>query len=139
LASNVRGLAQGDSVLGLSAVGAAAQEVLTPLLPYVDRAEKNAKFVLSQKETLTQVSLALTEVNAQSSELLDLAEGIAVSRIEKGGISSGELMALNQLVMLTQRIGKSANEFLTVEGVSTEAVFLLGKDLSGFQEIVEGL
>ena len=35
--------------------------------------------------------------------------------------------------MLTQRIGKSANEFLTVEGVSPEAVFLLGKDLNSFQ------
>jgi twitching motility protein PilJ len=41
--------------------------------------------------------------------------------------------------MLTQRIGKSANEFLTVEGVSPEAVFLLGKDLNSFREIAEGL
>ena len=41
--------------------------------------------------------------------------------------------------MLTQRIGKSANEFLTVEGVSTEAVFLLGKDLNAFQETAQGL
>ena len=29
--------------------------------------------------------------------------------------------------MLTQRIGKSANEFLTMEGVSPEAVALLGR------------
>jgi twitching motility protein PilJ len=49
------------------------------------------------------------------------------------------MAALNQLVMLTQRIGKSANEFLTVEGVSTEAVFLLGKDLNAFKEIAEGM
>jgi twitching motility protein PilJ len=41
--------------------------------------------------------------------------------------------------MLTQRIGKSANEFLTVEGVSPDAVFLLGKDLNSFQEITRGL
>jgi twitching motility protein PilJ len=41
--------------------------------------------------------------------------------------------------MLTQRIGKSANEFLTMEGVSPEAVFLLGKDLNTFKEIAEGL
>ena len=41
--------------------------------------------------------------------------------------------------MLTQRIGKSANEFLTVEGVSPDAVFLLGKDLNTFQEIAQGL
>jgi twitching motility protein PilJ len=42
-------------------------------------------------------------------------------------------------VMLTQRIGKSANEFLTMEGVSPEAVFLLGKDLNSFREIAQGL
>ena len=41
--------------------------------------------------------------------------------------------------MLTQRIGKSANEFLTTEGVSPEAVFLLGKDLNSFREITKGL
>ena len=41
--------------------------------------------------------------------------------------------------MLTQRIGKSANEFLTMEGVSPEAVFLLGKDLNTFKEVAEGL
>jgi twitching motility protein PilJ len=41
--------------------------------------------------------------------------------------------------MLTQRIGKSANEFLTMEGVSPEAVFLLGKDLNSFREIADGL
>ena len=36
-----------------------------------------------------------------------------------------EVSALSQIVMLTQRIGKSANEFLTAEGVNPEAVFLL--------------
>ena len=41
--------------------------------------------------------------------------------------------------MLTQRIGKSANEFLTAEGVNPEAVFLLGKDLNSFNEITKGL
>src|SRR5213079_3093338 len=53
--------------------------------------------------------------------------------------SPGELAATGQLVMLTQRIGKSANEFLTTEGVSPEAVFLLGKDLNTFKEIAQGL
>jgi twitching motility protein PilJ len=51
------------------------------------------------------------------------------------GAAPAELSAAGQLVMLTQRIGKSANEFLTVEGVSPEAVFLLGKDLNSFKEI----
>ena len=50
-----------------------------------------------------------------------------------------EISAAGQLVMLTQRIGKSANEFLTMEGVSPEAVFLLGKDLNTFKEIADAL
>jgi len=41
--------------------------------------------------------------------------------------------------MLTQRIGKSTNEFFTVEGVNPDAVFLLGKDLNTFQETTRGL
>ncbi|HET8694569.1 MAG TPA: type IV pili methyl-accepting chemotaxis transducer N-terminal domain-containing protein, partial [Aquabacterium sp.] len=139
LASNVRGLSQGDSKLGLTEVPKAAKGVLTPLLPLVDRAEKNANYILGQKATLTKVSQALREVNSQSADLLDLAEGIAQARIEKGNLSASEAKSLNQMVMLTQRIGKSANEFLTVEGVSTEAVFLLGKDLNEFKEIAEGL
>ncbi|MEY4429186.1 MAG: hypothetical protein RLZZ182_1875 [Pseudomonadota bacterium] len=139
LASNVRGLMQGDGALGISEAPAGVKDVLKPLLPLVDRAEKNAGFVLKQKEVLTKVSQSLREVNSHSSDLLDLAEGIATTKIEKGGISTAEHIALNQLVMLTQRIGKSANEFLTVEGVSTEAVFLLGKDLNAFKELAEGL
>ncbi|NBD19748.1 methyl-accepting chemotaxis protein [Aquabacterium fontiphilum] len=139
LATNVRGLAEGNPEAGIARLGGDAAEALTPLLPLVTRAEQNAKFVLDQKQTLTKVSAALREVNGQSSELLDLAEGIATTRIEGGTLTAAEAAALNQLVMLTQRIGKSANEFLTVEGVSTEAVFLLGKDLNAFKELAEGL
>jgi len=139
LATNVRGLMQGDNALSIVKAPGAVQDVLKPLSPLVDKAEKNANFVLKQKDILTKVSQSLREVNSHSSDLLDLAEGIATSKIEKGGVSNSELISLNQLVMLTQRIGKSANEFLTVEGVSTEAVFLLGKDLNAFKELAEGL
>jgi hypothetical protein len=44
-----------------------------------------------------------------------------------------------ELPNLTQRIGKSANEALTIEGVSPEALFLLGKDLNSFRDIARGL
>jgi len=41
--------------------------------------------------------------------------------------------------MLTQRIGKSANELLTQDGVGPMAVFTLGKDLNSFKLIIEAL
>src|SRR3569832_3010652 len=40
--------------------------------------------------------------------------------------------------MLTQRLGRSANEFLTSEGVNPETAFLLGKDTNSFRDITEG-
>jgi twitching motility protein PilJ len=136
LASNVRGLQHGsDSV---AAVSGAVQTSLGPITPLVDRAEKNAHIVLSQEKILTQVGQALRTINRQSSDLLEVAETVASLKLQQDA-SAAEISAAGQLVMLTQRIGKSANEFLTVEGVSPEAVFLLGKDLNAFREIAKGL
>jgi twitching motility protein PilJ len=136
LARNLRGLATGNAQI--SAAPRSAQEPLAPLLPLVDRAEKNAGVVLAQQTTLTQVGQALRLINRQSSDLLETAETVSSLKLQTGA-SPAELSAVGQLVMLTQRIGKSANEFLTLEGVSPEAVFLLGKDLNSFREISDGL
>ncbi|MFN0182954.1 MAG: methyl-accepting chemotaxis protein [Aquabacterium sp.] len=136
LGRNVRALKDGADEL--PPASAAVQEVLQPLLPLVERAEKSAAAVLAQQRTLTQVGEALRAINRQSSDLLETAETVSSLKLQQEA-SAAELSAAGQLVMLTQRIGKSANEFLTMEGVSPEAVFLLGKDLNSFREISEGL
>jgi len=136
LATNVRGLRSGEGEL--AAAPASVQDTVEPLLPLVDRAERNANHVLSQQKTLTQVGQALRTINRQSADLLETAETVSSLKLQQDA-TPAELAAVGQLVMLTQRIGKSANEFLTVEGVSPEAVFLLGKDLNSFREIAEGL
>ena len=136
LTRSVRGLKTGEG--GLSAAPAAVQDLLDPMLPLVDRAEKNANTVIAQQKILTQVGQALRAINRQSSELLETAETISSLKLQQEA-PAAELSAVGQLVMLTQRIGKSANEFLTMEGVSPEAVFLLGKDLNSFREIAQGV
>ena len=93
--------------------------------------------VVAQEKVLTEVGESLRTINRQSSDLLEAAEAVS-SQALKGG-STADVAAAGQLVMLTQRIGKSSNEFLTAEGVSPEAVFLLGKDLNTFKEISEAL
>jgi twitching motility protein PilJ len=138
LAKSIRGLKNGDTALNLDPVGANLQEDLDKLLPLVDRAEKNSKTVMDQQKILTQVGSALRAINRQSSDLLEVAETISSLKLQQNA-PSAEISASGQLVMLTQRIGKSANEFLTMEGVSPEAVFLLGKDLNSFKEIAQGL
>src|SRR5687768_1700483 len=138
LARTVRGLKSGDEALRLQPVLAEFQEDVAKIVPLMERAEKNAGTVMAQQKILTQVGNALRTINRQSSDLLEIAETVSSLKLQQNA-APAEISAAGQLVMLTQRIGKSANEFLTMEGVSPEAVFLLGKDLNSFKEIAQGL
>ncbi|GAB3366305.1 methyl-accepting chemotaxis protein [Giesbergeria giesbergeri] len=138
LARNVRALNEGDGELGVQSLGEPFKPELEAIAPLIERADHNAAVVMGQQKILTQVGDALRTVNRQSSDLLEIAETIVALKIQQNA-SAAEVFGAGQLVMLTQRIGKSANEFQTTEGVSPEAVFLLGKDLNSFKEISQGL
>jgi twitching motility protein PilJ len=138
LAKSVRALKSGDDQMRIDAVPADAQVSVALIAPLMERAEKNAKTVIGQQKILTQVGTALRTINRQSSDLLEIAETVSSLKLQQNAAPT-EISAAGQLVMLTQRIGKSANEFLTMEGVNPEAVFLLGKDLNSFKEITQGL
>ena len=138
LAKTVRALKSGDDSMRLAPVKDDLQDEVEKVYPLMERAEKNAKMVMGQQAILTQVGTALRTINRQSSDLLEIAETVSSLKLQQNAVPS-EISASGQLVMLTQRIGKSANEFLTMEGVSPEAVFLLGKDLNSFKEIAQGL
>lgn len=138
LAKTVRGLKSGDDQLRLDALDAQFQAQLDKITLLMQRAEKSAGVVMGQQKILTQVGAALHLINRQSSDLLEIAETISSLKLQQNAPAT-EISAAGQLVMLTQRIGKSSNEFLTAEGVSPEAVFLLGKDLNSFKEIAQGL
>ncbi|MES2512008.1 MAG: methyl-accepting chemotaxis protein [Pseudomonadota bacterium] len=138
MAKTVRGLKSGDEAIRVEPVNADLQPDVEKITPLMERAEKNAATVMGQKDILTQVGNALRTINRQSSDLLEIAETVSSLKLQQNA-APAEISASGQLVMLTQRIGKSANEFLTMEGVSPEAVFLLGKDLNSFKEIAQGL
>ncbi|MBC7435476.1 MAG: type IV pili methyl-accepting chemotaxis transducer N-terminal domain-containing protein [Bdellovibrionales bacterium] len=138
LARTVRGLKAGDPAIELAAVSNEYVDDVDKVTPLMERAEKNAGTVMGQQKILTQVGAALRTINRQSSDLLEIAETVSSLKLQQNA-AAAEISASGQLVMLTQRIGKSANEFLTMEGVSPEAVFLLGKDLNSFKEIAQGL
>ena len=138
LARNVRALGSGDSELGVESLGEPFKPDLDAVNPLMERAERNASVVMGQQKILTQVGDALRTTNRQSSDLPETAETVSSLKLQQNA-PAAEISAAGQLVMLTQRIGKSANEFQTMEGVSPEAVFLLGKDLNSFKEIAQGL
>ena len=138
LVKSIHGMKVGDEQMRLNALSADYQAELEKIVPFVDRAEKHAATVMSQEKILTQVGAALHLINRQSSDLLEIAQTVLDLKLKQSA-AAVDISAAGQLVMLTQRIGKSSNEFLTVEGVSPEAVFLLGKDLNSFKELAEGL
>ena len=138
LSKSIRALKSGDEEMGVTGLPAEFGPDLESAIPLMEKAEKGAGVVMGQQKVLTQVNSALRQINRQSSDLLEIAESISSLKLQQNAGAS-ELSAAGQLVMLTQRIGKSSNEFLTAEGVGAEAVFLLGKDLNAFKEISQGL
>jgi twitching motility protein PilJ len=136
LARSVRGLKDGSG--DVPPVPLAVHGVLDPLLPLVDRAEKAAATVLTQQKTLVATGEGLRQISQASAELLDTTEQVVAQKLQQGA-GTAELSAASRLVMLTQRIGKSAGELQRLQGTSQDTVFQLGKDLNAFREITEGL
>ena len=126
LVANVMGLRNGNAELRIEPVAQADMEEVEKAVPLVEKAQKNADVVMAQQKILTQVGAALRTINRQSSDLLEIAETISSLGLQQNAPATN-ISASGQLVMLTQRIGKSANEFLTMEGLSPEAVFLLAR------------
>src|SRR5688500_14801925 len=100
LAKNVRGLKSGNDTLAAAPGG--VHDALDPLLPLVDRAEKNAQTVIAQQKILTEVGQSLRSINRQSADLLEIAETISSLKLQQDA-APAELSAVGQLVMLTQR------------------------------------
>ncbi|PRC95068.1 methyl-accepting chemotaxis protein [Solimicrobium silvestre] len=99
--------------------------------------DKAAETILKLKKELTGFGQTLEKLNTISPTLLELTEEISAQKVQAGG-SAREISASGQLVMLTQRLARSASEFLTAEGVNPETAFLLGKDTNTFRDLVDG-
>jgi twitching motility protein PilJ len=138
LARVVHGLMDGDAEMSLAAVGEADRQILDKAEPLADRAEKNAAIVLAQKPALTQVASTLQLLQKQSAGLLNLAESVLSFKLDRGA-PAAELSAASAIAMLTQRIGKTAAEFLSIGGVSPQALDTLTRDLETFKQLTSGL
>lgn len=138
LVKAVNVLHSGDPVVKVEPLGPEYQSVVEKLAALTERSEANANTIGAQQKTLMQMGAALLLVNRRSEELLDLTKNISALKQQQYA-SPAEISAIGELSTLTQRIGKSSNEFMTTMGVSAEAVFLLGKDLNSFRDIAAGL
>lgn len=115
-----------ESAARLAALGSAWQ-----------RSDRAAGQLLEFAPQLTGFRRTLQTLDELSPLLLELAEQVATLGAQHGA-SAREVAAAGQLLMLTQRLGKSANEFLTPDGINEDTAFLLGRDAATFDDIVNG-
>lgn len=100
--------------------------------------EKSANIIITNQAVLTALSTGVDAINQGNSSILELAEQGAAQLAQAGG-SIKEVAFANQLVMLTQRVAKNANALTSGDEIDPEVAFLLGKDVGGFRDILQGL
>jgi len=138
LTADLLALENGSDEKHVRATSGPAAPLLETATSSWKRSEKSAGDVLAQQPILTTIGQTLQVFNASNPELLEAAEQVAAIKLQAGA-NTREVAASAQLVMLTQRLGKNLNEFLSGEGVNPETAFLLGKDTNTFRETLDGL
>ena len=93
--------------------------------------------IMKMKPELTGFEKILRQLDVLSPELLSMTEELLNQKVQKGS-TPRELAAIGRLTMLTQRLSRSASEFLTSGGIRPETAFQLGRDATTFRTTIDG-
>ena len=136
--ANLEALTNGDSTRGLTGATATIQPALSRLADRWRITQSAASAIAAQEKALAQFGEVVRRINDVTPRLLQLTEEIAASKLERGA-SAREIAASGQLVMLTQRIGRSANALVAGEGANAEVALTLGRDINLFRDLTTAL
>jgi twitching motility protein PilJ len=114
------------------------QEQLKTLTEEWDKTNKNAGQLLEMEKNLIALGNDVATINEKNPQLLELSEQVAALKLQVGG-GTREVVAANQLVMLTQRVAKNASALLVGDAIDPEVAFLLGKDTNTFRDLLGAL
>ncbi|MES2261464.1 MAG: methyl-accepting chemotaxis protein [Pseudomonadota bacterium] len=118
----------------------APREALAPVVAAARKkwaaSDRAAETILRLKPALSGIDQALKRLDAMSPALLAQTEDIVALKVQRGG-SARELAALGRLTMLTQRMSRSAAEFMTAGAIRSETAFQLGRDTALFRATIE--
>jgi len=109
----------------------------SPAAPTLVRIERNTVALVSRQDAITKHHELLRTLRAAAPDLLREVEDLMSGELAAG--ASLRVAAASQLMMLTQRLGKSAGEAITLDGVNPESLFLLGKDTESFLRLARSL
>jgi len=93
--------------------------------------------ILKMKRELTGFKDTLKQLDTLSPQLLSLSDEFLAEKTAKGG-SPRELAAIGRMMMLTQRLSRSASEFLTSGGIRADTAFQLGRDTGTVRATLDG-
>jgi twitching motility protein PilJ len=104
---------------------------------YTD-ASKSATEILAAKTDLTNLARNVAQVRAGSEELAGLSQQLTVS-LQQAGVNPAQVLKVNRLTFLAERLGRGAVEILGAEIIDPEITFQLGRDTNDFRELIKGL
>jgi twitching motility protein PilJ len=136
--SNLDALANGDRVRGLSAAGPERQEQITKLVERWKGSQAAASVIIAQDKALLSFGDVIRKINEATPRLLQLTEEIAALKLQQGA-PAREIAASGQLVVLTQRLGRSANSLVGSENANAEIAQTLGRDINLFRDLTQAL
>ena len=102
------------------------------------KTQSNAELLSEMERNLVTISQSVSYIRNTNSRLLFLTEQVAKLK-QQGSANVNEVAAANQLVMLSQRISKSANELMLGDEVNAQTAFQLAKDDDTFRYLLGGL
>ncbi len=138
LSQSLNGLRVGDDELALSALAGDFRPALDRLQPLGERTEKATTAIAAQHKLLLDLGVLAMAVRERAGPMLELAEAIALQKVQQGA-PAAEVLVANRIAVLTQRMARSAAELTSVRGADAAAVVLIGQDLQALRQLTRGL
>ncbi len=136
IAINLDALEKGDE--RVAAASSFIQPYIARLTDKWRASEAAASVIVAQEKTLLAFGNVIKRINDASPRLLQLTEEIAALKLQTGA-APREIAAAGQLVMLTQRLGKSANSMIAGDSANAEVALTLGRDINLFRDLTQAL
>ena len=111
---------------------------LTELTKRYQEASNSATAILAAKSDLTNLGRNVAQVRAGSEELAGLSQQLTAA-LQQGGTNPGQVLKINRMTVLAERLGRGAAEILGADVIDPEVPFLMGKDTNDFRDIVKAL
>ena len=139
LSADLSVLSKGGNLAGSSITAASASfaKALADARAKWVSTDNAAGTILKMKPELTSLEKTFKQINALAPELLAMTEDVKKQKLAKGS-TPHEMAAIGTLMMLTQRMSRSASEYLTSGGIPPETAFQLGRDITTFRATLDG-